>query len=198
MRIEQFVMAYEVEQDRLRAMLPEGFTSLRPVLRINAEIRDGQDAYLELNTPVFRGDVRGWINIANWSSKRDGISFARDGKTATFTAPFLSISYKAVGITGGCPAEKENQGCFFAAEEGYLLQPPDVIVSQKEFCDCTFAWNFHEGDARGKSLGKTLPAFATEPVIDYEKQPFSAPEAAAIACRQVLGTYTVKFQREEI
>ncbi len=29
-------MAYRVEQDRLRAMLPEGFTSLRPVLRINA------------------------------------------------------------------------------------------------------------------------------------------------------------------
>ena len=30
MQIEQFVMAYGVEQDRLRAILPEGFTSLRP------------------------------------------------------------------------------------------------------------------------------------------------------------------------
>ena len=28
MKIEQFVMAYGVEQDRLRAMLPEGFASL--------------------------------------------------------------------------------------------------------------------------------------------------------------------------
>ena len=37
MTIEQFVVAYGVEQDRLRAFLPEGFTSLRPVLRINAE-----------------------------------------------------------------------------------------------------------------------------------------------------------------
>ena len=35
MKVEQFVMAYGVEQDRLRAFLPEGFVSLRPVLRIN-------------------------------------------------------------------------------------------------------------------------------------------------------------------
>lgn len=36
MKIEQFVMAYGVEQDQLRAILPEGFSSLRPVLRISA------------------------------------------------------------------------------------------------------------------------------------------------------------------
>ena len=40
MHIEQFVMAYGVEQDRLRTLLPEGFKSLRPVLRIDAEIRN--------------------------------------------------------------------------------------------------------------------------------------------------------------
>lgn len=38
MKVEQFVMAYEVEQDRLRAFLPNGFSSLRPVLRIKAEV----------------------------------------------------------------------------------------------------------------------------------------------------------------
>lgn len=42
MTVEQFVMAYGAEQDRLRALLPEGFTSLRPVLRINTEVRDGK------------------------------------------------------------------------------------------------------------------------------------------------------------
>ena len=31
MTVEQFVMAYGAEQDRLRALLPEGFASLRPV-----------------------------------------------------------------------------------------------------------------------------------------------------------------------
>ena len=42
MTVEQFVMAYGAEQDRLRALLPEGFASLRPVLCINAEVRDGK------------------------------------------------------------------------------------------------------------------------------------------------------------
>ena len=56
MQVEQYVMAYEVEQDRLRALLPAGFVSLRPVLRINGEIRRGPEetAYLELNT-LWRG-----------------------------------------------------------------------------------------------------------------------------------------------
>ena len=36
MTVEQFVMAYGAEQDRLRALLPECFTSLLQVLRINA------------------------------------------------------------------------------------------------------------------------------------------------------------------
>ena len=50
MQVEQFVMAYYAEQDRLRALLPEGFVSLRPVLRINAEVRDGVQGYVEFNT----------------------------------------------------------------------------------------------------------------------------------------------------
>lgn len=53
MHIQQFVMAYGVEQDRLRALLPEGFTSLRPVLRINAEIRDGHTGYVEFNAAAI-------------------------------------------------------------------------------------------------------------------------------------------------
>ena len=64
-RIEQFVMAYEAEQDRIRAMLPDGFESLRPVLRINTEIRDERVVYAELNTPVEAEGRRGWLNIAN-------------------------------------------------------------------------------------------------------------------------------------
>ena len=54
MHVEQFVMAYGVEQDRLRAILPEGFSSLRPVLRINAEIRDGKTGYLSSILPCRR------------------------------------------------------------------------------------------------------------------------------------------------
>ena len=59
-------MAYGVEQDRLRAILPDGFTSLRPVLRINAEIRDDTAGYVEFNTAVEADGVRGWLNIGCW------------------------------------------------------------------------------------------------------------------------------------
>ena len=61
MKIEQFVMAYRVEQDRLRAFLPEEYESLRPVLRINVEIRSGKEesVYVEFNTPVAAFGKRG-------------------------------------------------------------------------------------------------------------------------------------------
>ena len=57
MTVEQFVMAYGAEQDRLRALLPEGFASLRPVLRINAEVRDGKTGALEFNTAAEKADI---------------------------------------------------------------------------------------------------------------------------------------------
>ena len=63
MKIEQYVMAYGVEQDRLIAILPDGFESLRPVLRFNAEIRDDRSGYIEFNTTVEKDGKRGWINI---------------------------------------------------------------------------------------------------------------------------------------
>lgn len=70
MYVQQFVMAYGVEQDRLRALLPGGLSSLRPVLRLNAELRDGRSAYLEFNTAVERQDFRGWRNIAHGTETR--------------------------------------------------------------------------------------------------------------------------------
>lgn len=57
MKVEQFVMANGVEQDRLRAILPKGFVSLRPVLRINAEVRDNTAGYVEFNTAVEKTET---------------------------------------------------------------------------------------------------------------------------------------------
>ena len=68
MNVTQYVMAYQAEQDRLRALLPAGYTSLRPVLRINAEIRDGKTGYLEFNTAAEKDGARGWCNIAAWQA----------------------------------------------------------------------------------------------------------------------------------
>ena len=158
MQVEQYVMAYEVEQDRLRALLPEGFVSLRPVLRINGEIRRGpkETAYLELNTPVEGHGKRGWLNVGHWDSRTAELSYAREGKTVTFAAPFLTISFAAVGVEGGCPAERDNEGCFFLGET-LSFRPSQPVNSNKEFCDCVFAWQFSPGDAQGASQGKTLP-----------------------------------------
>lgn len=201
MKVEQFVVAYGVEQDRLRAFLTDGFQSLRPVLRINAEIcEDSQNGaesvYLELNTPVEAFGKRGWLNVDNWNSAEDELSYVRNGSAVTFVLPFLTITYTGVGLEGSCPAEKDNDGCFFLGES-CILRPAETISSNKEYCDCEFAWKFTEHDAHGASIGKTLPAFWEEPKMQYEKQEFTAKNAAAIACEQVLGAYKVLFERGE-
>ena len=109
MTVEQFVMAYGAEQDRLRALLPEGFASLRPVLRINAEVRDGKTGALEFNTAAEKADNRGWVNIGRW----DDVSFTKDGKKTTFTLPELTISFTGVGIETvrlrSCPRRRSQQ-----------------------------------------------------------------------------------------
>ena len=190
MKVEQYVMAYGVEQDRLRAILPEGFASLRPVLRINAEIRDGRRGYVEFNTAVEAEGKRGWLNIGFW----ENVPFIREGNKTIFETEFLRISFEGVGIEGGCPAEKDNEGCFFIGEN-VRLRPPEKIDVHKEFCDCEFVWRFSENDARGRSIGKTLPAVQTEVRVVYPKRQCTPQNAAAIPCGQVLGSYQVTFER---
>ena len=198
MKVEQYVMAYQVEQDKLRALLPKGFESLRPVLRINAEIRkvnETETIYLEFNTPVAAFEKRGWLNIAHWESSGTDISYKRSGKAVTFSFSALEITYTGVGIEGGCPAENDNDGCFFMGTQNDFV-PNEKIDSNKEFCDCEFMWEFTDNDAHGISVGgKSVPAFATEAKMQYEKRELSAETAASIECEQILGSYVVCFER---
>lgn len=184
-------MAYGVEQDRLRAILPDGFFSLRPVLRINAEIRDDREGYIELNTAVEKGGIKGWLNVGCWNS----IPFERAGKTVRFRSDFLDLIFTGVGLEGSCLAEKDNEGCFFRDDFTYRLRKPEHISVHKEFCDCEFRWTFSGNDAGGRSIGKTLPAVPTEVVKIYSKESFTAENAARIPCEQVLGAYLVIFDR---
>lgn len=174
MLVEQFVMAYKVEQDRIRAMLPEPFESLRSVA-----------AY----------GKRGWLNIAHWDSSMEAISYEYQGKSVSFHSEFLDVRYIGVGRIGGCPAEKDNDGCFFIEEEPYL-RPAEVIDSHKEYCDCEFCWKFEEDNAKGISVGgDSVPAFLTEIKRQYDREQFSAQTAAKIPCEQILGSYRVLFTR---
>ncbi|MEE1114188.1 MAG: hypothetical protein UHN88_03840 [Eubacterium sp.] len=199
MHIEQFVMAYKVEQDRIRAILPEGFESLRPVMRINTEIREGERAYIEFNTPVAHEGKRGWLNIGNWEGPDEGVSFEKQANTTRITtritAPFLKLSYTGVGIEGGCPAERDNDGCFFLSDNEQRFVPAERITENKEFCDCEFAWKFGSNDAHGVSIGRTLPAPIEDVAHQYERADFTPQNAAAIPCEQVLGAYIVRFER---
>ena len=190
MKIEQYVMAYGVEHDRLRAILPDEFTSLRPVLRFNAEIKAGESAYLEFNTAVEKDGKRGWINIGYWHN----VPFERNGSEVIFRPDFLELSFSPVGIEGSCPAEKDNNGCFFI-DETITLREPELITTNKEFCDCSFRWKFTDTDTHGESTGKTLPAYPTEAKVQYPKEDFTVQNAAKIPCDQVLGAYVVKFDR---
>ena len=197
MKVTQFVMAYKIEQDRIRAMLPEGFESLRPVLRINTEIRgvaNQQEIYIEFNTPAAFADKNGWLNIANWSSNNIPICCTVDENKTEIKTDFFSLTYTLVGIQGGCPAEKSNDGCYYPDREPHFI-PTESISANKEFCDCVFSWHFHEGDAHGQSIRKNLPAFAEDVHTIYEKRKLTAENAAAIPCEQVLGTYVVTFER---
>ncbi len=190
MNIEQYVMAYEVEQDRLRAFLPDGFTSLRPVLRINAEVQGGETGYVEFNTPVEKAGTRGWLNIGYTEA-----AFVREGKKITFTTEHLMIAFTGVGIAGSCPAEKDNAGCFFLQAGKEILRLTEKITANKEFCDCRFTWRFGQEGAQGISQGKTLPAYPTAVQQVYPKTAFTVENAATIPCKQVLGTYKVIFER---
>lgn len=189
MKVEQYVMAYGVEQDRIRAILPDGFTSLRPVLRLNAEIRGNASGYIEFNTAVEKDGKRGWINICFW----DKISFVREGQKVTFRNDLLEISFEAIGLEGSCPAEKDNAGCYYLGEYEEF-KPAEIITSNKEFCNCKFQW-LMDGGANGKSIGATLPAYPEEVKCNYPKSGFSVENAAIIPCNQVLGSYVVKFDR---
>ncbi len=189
MHIEQFVMAYGVEQDRLRAILPEGFASLRPVVCFNAEVWDGCRAHLEFLTAVSHDGRRGWLNIGCWE---DVLFEQKDGFT-TFRTEQLTLTFRRAGIQGGCPAERDNDGCYFL--ETGTLRPPEDITAAKEFCDCTFQWNLDGRGTGGRSIGKTLPAIPTSPRTVYPRQAFTVAHAAVIPCEGVLGSYVVEFVR---
>ena len=122
------------------------------------------------------------------------MSFEQAGKTTRFITDFLDISFTGVGGEGGCPAEKDNAGCWFsgAAE---TLRPPETIAARKEFCGCQFQWRFTGADAHGVSPGETLPAYPPPQQTLYPKAPFTAQSAAQNPCQQVVGSYVVRFER---
>ncbi len=122
-------MAYRANNEEIKKLLPEGFVSLRPVLRINAECYDGDDdwGYVEFNTTVEAQGKRGWLNITSWLAKPE----------------YMHLEFSPTGKPGGCPHEADNDGCFYwdyeIGEYGFLGS--EEISGNKEYCDCELSWD---------------------------------------------------------
>ena len=165
MKIRQYVMAYRADHDKIRRLLPEGFESLRPVIRINVECYDGDEdwGYVELNTPVSAEGKRGWLNIASWLQKPD----------------YMHLEFTPVGKTGGCPHEDDNDGCFYwdynTGKYGFI--DAEVINESKEYCDCSLSWElppareFIDDDERIRSFIKLpVEAILGAYVVDFDRK----------------------------
>ena len=99
---------------------------------------------------------------------------------------------------GGCPAERDNDGCFYRRGGETVFVPAETIQADRAFCGCRFRWSFSPTDAQGASQGdRTLPAIPTPSQVQYPRRDLTPQTAAAIPCLQVLGAYAVTFQRED-
>lgn len=172
MRVKQYVMAYRADHEKIKSLHSPGYESLRPVLRINVEIHSPgtpeESLRIEFNTPVIAHGKRGWLNLNLWESADTFIAYqdTKPRNTRTFFTPFLAIAYTPLGREGGCPAENDNDGCFYLNGEEFTFIPAESIRQHKEYCDCQFQWT----------------------------NPFT--EAMTIPCQEVLGAYWVEFERK--
>lgn len=99
---------------------------------------------------------------------------------------------------GGCPAEKDNGGCYFIEKGEVTLRLNEIITVNKEFCDCEFLWKTEDGTngkGAGRSAGRSVPLFFEECKNVYPDKEFSLQNAACIECKRVAGAYKVEFER---
>lgn len=92
----------------------------------------------------------------------------------------LILSHERTGAVGGCPAEADNDGCFYAADTTYTFRPAEAITEAKEYTNCSFAWGIPKAFAETDDTS-VPPLF----------------RAMNIPCEEVLGAYRVCFDRTE-
>ena len=214
--VEQYVTAYRVKPEQLAALLPEGYQSLRPVLRLNVELMRGvawlagrSVQRIELNTPVEYRGKRGWLNLVTWEDNVDSVLAGRDvygisklyadiaavktGPDLRVTAEqdgfrFLEISFHRVGVEGGCHKEADNEGTFYPR---YLPNPANR--EQADVNDTSFTTvESIEGNKEYCDCDFTwqTPDFQSMPAGFRMMQAICGVEK-----QEVLGAYAVAFDR---
>lgn len=63
--------------------------------------------------------------IENW----EDAAFETDGRVTTFRTEHLEITFTGTGIEGGCPAERDNDGCYVCEDGGVTLAPSKVLFA---------------------------------------------------------------------
>ena len=63
--------------------------------------------------------------IENW----EDAAFETDGRVTTFRTEHLEITFTGTGIEGGCPAERDNDGCYVCEDGGVTLAPSKVFFA---------------------------------------------------------------------
>lgn len=184
-------MAYSAEQDRIRALLPAGASSLRPVLRINAEIWDDAHGCVEFKTAVEKNGLRGWLNIARWTD----VPFERRGRTTVFRTEFLEISFTGMGVEGGCRRKRTTRAAGFPARPKRCARRRRLRRARNSAA-ASFNGASPARTRTAQALARPFRAVPEDVKTVYPKQPLTAPNAAAIPCAQVLGTCRVTFERQ--
>lgn len=195
-KVEQYVMAYRANHDKIKALLPEIYESLRPVLRINVEIIDDYESMIkiEFNTPVASKGKRGWLNLVTWNSFSEQISLSKRENKTEFIAgkddkAFLDIEFIRTGEEGGCPKEDDNEGTFFGeifsidTGSSAVFKKAEQIYERKEYCQCRFEWIIPE---------YIMPS-SVESLTAKEQ---TIKEAVRIKPEEMLGAYKVEFERK--
>ena len=218
MRVEQYVMAYSADWDKIKKILPTGFNSLRPVLRINAELMENVDKLagrsfkrVEFNTPIEYEGKKGWLNLVTWENDcnsviRDreiynipkmyaNIQACKSGKVTTITAKydefeFLNIEFTGVGKIGGCPKENDNDGTFHLKN---ILQCEDGFL--RENTDNTKFVEVEKIDESKEYCDCSFSWNKPEPK-DYPLGYKMIEKICEIECKEILGAYVVNFDRK--
>ena len=215
-QVTQYVTAYRVDPDRLTALLPPGYRSLRPVLRLNVEVLDqvkwlnnGSLTRVELVTPVEYPGKKGWLNLVTWEDDVDSVLVGREiygipKRYAELTVQtqgpafhlqakrrgfcFLEMTFHRVGVEGGCPAEADNEGNFYPR---YL---PAIQDRTAAAVDETVFTPVEAIDGKKEYCDCTFQWHQA----DETQLPVGFPITQAIGgvpCIEVLGAYAVHFAR---
>lgn len=95
----------------------------------------------------------------------------------------LTIIHTLAGVTGGCPAENDNQGTFnlYGTDGTATFREVEIADGFKEYSDCEFFWNVPDREIKVSQF-------------DSDKN-MLIRQAMYIEPIEVLGAYVVDFER---